>query len=1789
MSNDETINDRAFYAGLPSELRSTLCTDLSGKYISYLLILLEKVTDASFLASLNLRAQSTSRKGDSPAKDLCRALQAVLGGSFLQKLAHTDSTESSMSEAEGAIVIVTAAVGSPSSLGSFFGIEGEENLKSEAVRRVISECFPSNVWLTCSALQSCVLWLTLDDVVDGPTAERLEITQGFIAKDFKKAVSVLPMSKIVGPNVSKEEFASITRLRMSNEASSDVKEPQGDWPSSTVTVDCVKDLIRRMETPYQGRETQEGRRKLKTKSRTRSKITDGGLGSEKEEVKPSGRGSRLIAKARTNAALTKGTSAGQHSNLKHSESPLNFDLSDAKPCSLDDAVSKVRSGVDDLMASLVDDDGKGPAGPSASARAAVAVQGLVEKAFKGVIAREMDCKDLKEKSKEALHRLTTDVRRELLERCLEPCQDLKAAHHLCKQADRPVFGWKCAVQVLLRLYISGFSASSGLRLPATIFQDVEALISLMVATMRPIPIGGQSFFTKIIQPTFGSTFATDICLLERHFFEEDGEGELDETAASIRAQQASLEVIGETPGHVGGEWQKPENSEHRSLSWNASSEAPRQIHRKSRHGLEEALNAPISKIVPSGGSSYSARSGGSEMNASAGTASAARRSSSLNADFMGRRFANASQFRMTMKVARSTRSKSGASRGGNADDSTEQRPKERSMKQKTDSKQFEDKGKVKSGENSKKQAVPATPVDAKKMQSRLSDGDVLRTPTEKAKQADGSPRVLMKNSIDDPNAEAIPNTTPRDAHRPDNLADTLNFRVMRQPRFDDGEEDAANAAAGAAGDREHRHSSKLLDTSILDVVSTMGHIESGKTVEMRPEKMNWFNSAAVPRGTKDVTASFRVATAQAQPLTLDIGRDTDGQRPSECHGECALDSQPAELSKDRGDGHPAEDDCKERAGDLKRNREVTNSEAILPAASAGKEDCGAVESSETRPIRKSARIMEAKKRQEGAACVDPQDCNLEDRDAGEKKQTASSAKDHPFLGLERRDDTITRENLLSQEGELPWKPNKPLRFPVDAIETATKPAKTKVESFRLSNEELNDNTKETSFALNSIDSLYPKDATSNDEPSCGHAVIGTDKKEENLEVSSSPADAEHKDDTKASPLQGSAMPPCLLTEDEKRCYEMVEESLVHAMRTVLPQKNPRGSPESPESGFEFTSPAMMHGVLQRNEAEANPANPSTPVDVAATPNVPDATKPRRTPLMLGKRPLGSGGKTPATKRGRLAGMNALGKVLSKPFSSPPTQPIIADMGSPAKPSPYSDDFALAVSPQKTSLPRQNASGKRRKAKQGSRVKKFSPLASLSPKDGQKDIGIDSDDEDNDILTRAAKGDLSPVNLDMQGHFHSPTKSIRSEGATHDPTLFSPSSAAEALSEHRDRTEASVERTSFKVKKKNAMFNASNDEVEVTQKVSPATDEKIAAPTITRSKRQPRRKNPSKPSKGLSTSKPAKKRPSRERKGVKKDVSYDNHVISDEKKSLVKPSDETMTTDGPVKLPKDVPAVGSDILFATVFTSPFLTVQCRVVSILDVKWLDEKDASSWEATIQAEPMPPTAGISSLTLTVSSLTKVSEGQAIAQAQQWVPLNHDHCTSSHLQTKAPAAAAPPLEAINHGNGMKQQCHDENMDINECDIARRDREGTDALAAGSDMQERKKGRSSLGGNETTPLCHHRKVSGPLDFSKVVELRPLTNGFNSVMRQRRHSMSYYTETEAKTPPLLASGREEIGLQGLSRRNSAPQPHPLEANVSPMCLNFARDSFGSLYKGTSPVSAANVHRYIKPDALPYYK
>lgn len=234
----------------------------------------------------------------------------------------------------------------------------------------------------------------------------------------------------------------------------------------------------------------------------------------------------------------------------------------------------------------------------------------------------------------------------------------------------------------------------------------------------------------------------------------------------------------------------------------------------------------------------------------------------------------------------------------------------------------------------------------------------------------------------------------------------------------------------------------------------------------------------------------------------------------------------------------------------------------------------------------------------------------------------------------------------------------------------------------------------------------------------------------------------------------------------------------------------KASPPSPPVLAPEAAAAMVSPAAQASPPAATPAPAAGPGLAGPNPTPSMA----RAASVLGKRTLlGLTGKTPATKRTRLGNMlinGAKPRRASLPRTSPsmnPSRMEIEDLGSPAKPSPYADDWALAASPpgaRKKVGPKGKAGKAGGAAKPGPRGKKAaknmndaldaaadkdapaSPgdcmgesigdapvpiggalrrmpkLGSLSPT--APDGGLDSDDEDDAMLQAAANGKLSPA-------------------------------------------------------------------------------------------------------------------------------------------------------------------------------------------------------------------------------------------------------------------------------------------------------------------------------------------------------------------------------------------------------------------------------------------------------------
>jgi hypothetical protein len=665
--------------------------------------LIDKATDDEFLQSRNLRApRRTSRSAEIPAQGLVRALQTAVSSSYLQKLA-ADKTDSASGDngAEGVLIAFTPALADEVSAKLFVG--SEAYTAAGSLPAAIAQQLPAKLVTAASSLFVRFCWLSADECVSVDRVTEFKPLSDAI-KNLFKINTVLPAAVAALSSLDWPAFAALLSLPYEPEAASDMSTTIEElWPTDDASLDALKVLVSSLERPYAGRATDEGKRKLKVARKNKNAIkpagADGACDAAVDGVGKTGRGQRLREKAlkqRTEISSRSGGQTLRADSLAAVDAVLGGSGTtntvaniEAEPLTMEHAVTMVSTGLKSIVERLIK-EGSIPLLPAVAAKPlAESVQQLVSTAFYGVLAHESNtCEDLND----ALD--VADIRIALGSRAVTPAAEFKAQHAARVPYEmQVVFSWTCAAQVLLRMAIAshgtkvsttGASSNTQGRLDSATYTEILNLLQIVVATMQPIPSGGQTFFREGVKTRFGSTvLAPDVRRLEATLWEDEDMDDVDADGglAALRVKATSLEASGETPEAAGNKIATASHGDGAVIEEKKKTNVDRPATAPGVVAAGGAGRGPLVALLPRAGAvrnqtgnnrngsqsqnpsgsvgnpSHSVRSAdgsgvnGSVSAANAGVTAATRKAGSLtDAEFLSRRYANSKQYAMQLRV-----------------------------------------------------------------------------------------------------------------------------------------------------------------------------------------------------------------------------------------------------------------------------------------------------------------------------------------------------------------------------------------------------------------------------------------------------------------------------------------------------------------------------------------------------------------------------------------------------------------------------------------------------------------------------------------------------------------------------------------------------------------------------------------------------------------------------------------------------------------------------------------------------------------------------------------------------------------------------------------------------------------------------------------------------------------------------------------------------------------------------------------------------------------------------------
>jgi len=1309
--------------------------------------LIDKATDDEFLKSRNLRApRRTSRSAEIPAQGLVRALQTAVSSNYFQKLAadKTDSADGD-SGAEGVLIAFTPALADENSAKLF--VRSEKYIAAGSLPAALAIQLPAKLVAGASALPVRFCWLTADDCVSVDRLAEFKPLSDAI-KHLFKINAVLPAALAALPSLDWPAFASLMSLPYEPEAASDMYTSIEElWPTDDASLDTLKVLVGSLERPYAGRATDEGKRKLKV-ARTNKKAkkiagTDGACDPAVDGVGKTGRGQRLREKALKQRTEISTRSAGQP--IRAESLPAVDAVIDgagakntatnieAEPLTMDQAIIMVSTGLVSVVERLIK-EGSSPLLPAVAAQPlAESVQKLVSTAFYGVLAHETStCEDISDAMDVA------DIRIALGSRAVTPAAEFKAQHAARVPYEMQVnFSWTCAAQVLLRMAIAshgttGAASSTQGRIDPATYTEILNLLQIVIATMQPIPSGGQTFFREGVKNRFGSTvLAPDVRLLEATLWEDEDMDDVDADGglAALRVKATSLEASGETPEGAGNKVatvfnENGEGIEKKKKINNAKpATAPAVVAAGGGGG-----RGPLVSLLPRAGAgaarnktgnnrngsqsqnpsgsvgnaSQSLRSAdgsgvnGSVSAANPGATAATKKAGSLtDAEFISRRYANSKQYSMQLRVggaSQSTRAKqmaavaaggimshqaaptskltrprggNGASGNNNAGDGGARlkQPVRNRVAGANGSRAADGTNRAVSPRGKElPRAVPDTPQgdDA----PTASDAPAGGKNTNRTAAAAAAPRQLF--TVDNLAAaaegpvpatlEAIPNTTPREMRAVARTGPGIGASPLRQNLF---------GIPGAI------IPTTLEEREDIDAMNAVGATTAAAAVPAA--RATWFTSAVVPKGNVRRPTQQQVAAAPVLEIPVPettVKPTSDGEKDQEM----------------KAVEEPAVAAAAIPIGVATRRRRAID---VSIAAAKEKEQGDAITSREQR-----------RKTRSSAAAVE---------DVAEPRKPVAAAVQRK-AALEKKDGAVEE---VTPAAVAHTQPRKRTRSAAALSEepAASQPAPSK----RRASSRLQQSSKCAAPAPTTTRTTTRAAGNKNEDPEVASPPVAPDA---NVAVAAQPQPEPEIPKSPAVPAQldfHTIMAAAVVgndTGDLAQVAAVASPAVPVAEREAEPVKEPAATAAAASAAAVEAMPPPPPPVLAPEAVPLPPPpaplfSPPAVVDraVVSPPMVTPVTAPAPTPShvrtasVLGKRSLaGLTGRTPATKRGRLGHMLAVGakpnvRSMPKAAEISPRQYEIQDIGSPTKPtkpSPYADDFALPA----------NSPGRRGKKKGG---------------------------------------------------------------------------------------------------------------------------------------------------------------------------------------------------------------------------------------------------------------------------------------------------------------------------------------------------------------------------------------------------------------------------------------------------------------------------------------------------------
>jgi hypothetical protein len=391
---------RFFAAEMPSGFQASAGADLSGRDLVHLLRLVEKATDEAFLQEFSIRERRTSRSGGVPAEALAHALQAALGGAYLQKLARDDADSGSSGQgAEGAVVFFTTAVGDPASLAQFLGAAGDA---APPAPGAAAAALPAQVWERAAALGVRLCWVPAEDEGDQDAAGAALQPLRDALRQRCPAAEARALPALAG-DAAPAAFAALAGLPARQEEGTAAAREL--WPAQGDGIDGLVGLVAALEpradpAAAAGAVAAAHKRLLREAHKKLKGGPPGAAGKRGAQAEPAGgrRGRRVVAAAAAAGARGEGSLAPSAAAGDGSARPSAVpggapgapppgeaaEVSSVAPLSLDDSVACLSEGVAALVQRLAGGEG-GPAGPSAGAGAAAGVRELVAAAVAAVL------------------------------------------------------------------------------------------------------------------------------------------------------------------------------------------------------------------------------------------------------------------------------------------------------------------------------------------------------------------------------------------------------------------------------------------------------------------------------------------------------------------------------------------------------------------------------------------------------------------------------------------------------------------------------------------------------------------------------------------------------------------------------------------------------------------------------------------------------------------------------------------------------------------------------------------------------------------------------------------------------------------------------------------------------------------------------------------------------------------------------------------------------------------------------------------------------------------------------------------------------------------------------------------------------------------------------------------------------------------------------------------------------------------------------------------------------------